>query len=165
MEDHTPCNLRRTALERAAIGRVPKHVHSQQCNCVHITRVANRSFLGAPYPTVFAHSRHIQDNFRFQSERYPEEQGVTGDHGTGAWEDEGGASRNQALPYGRGCRRLNWLFPGSNTRHYSTHQAKAPGVGDLKRECSLVFAGNGGFLRVGVHQAEWRWPTKIKGML
>jgi hypothetical protein len=38
-------------------------------------------------------------------------------------------------------------------------------VGDVKREGSLVLAGNGGFLSVGTHQAERCWLGKTKGKL
>ena len=38
-------------------------------------------------------------------------------------------------------------------------------VRDIKREGSSVFAGNGGILSVGVHQAEWRWLKRTTGRL
>jgi hypothetical protein len=50
-------------------------------------------------------------------------------------------------------------------RDYSQNDAahgrvSLPWVRDVKREGSLVFAGNGGFLSVGVHQAERCWLRK-----
>lgn len=51
---------------RAAVGRVIKDVQSQNCNCLEITRIANKSFLGVPYVSVAAHARHIQDGCQFR---------------------------------------------------------------------------------------------------
>ncbi len=38
-------------------------------------------------------------------------------------------------------------------------------VRDIRREGFLVFAGNGGFLSVGVYQTEWSWLRMTKGKL
>ncbi len=35
---------------------------SHNCNCVEITEVSAKSFLGTPYVNVSAHSRHIQES-------------------------------------------------------------------------------------------------------
>jgi hypothetical protein len=45
---------------RVAVGRVIKDVQAQECNCVEITGLATKSFLGVPYVSVTAHARHIQ---------------------------------------------------------------------------------------------------------
>lgn len=51
---------------RAALGRVVQEVHAQNCNCVEITRFADKSFLGLPYVSITAHARHIQDGSQFR---------------------------------------------------------------------------------------------------
>jgi hypothetical protein len=51
--------------DRAAFERLIARVRSQQCNCIEITRMRRRSFLGVPYVTVSAHVRHLQKGFRF----------------------------------------------------------------------------------------------------
>jgi len=50
---------------RAAVGRVIRDVQGQSCNCLEITHLANRSFLGIPYTSVTAHARHIQNGCQF----------------------------------------------------------------------------------------------------
>jgi len=49
-----------------AVERVIQDVHSQKCNCLEITRIAKKSFLGVPYVSVTAHARHIQDGCQFR---------------------------------------------------------------------------------------------------
>lgn len=51
---------------RTAVGRIIHDVRSQKCNCVEITGLENRSFLGLPYVSVTAHARHIQDGPQFR---------------------------------------------------------------------------------------------------
>ena len=49
----------------AAVKRLITDVKSQHCNSVEIARVTDRSFLGVPYVTVFAHPRHLQKGMCF----------------------------------------------------------------------------------------------------
>ena len=50
---------------RAAWKRLIADVRSQGCNCIQITRVAGKSFLGVPYLNIFAHPRHLQKGLVF----------------------------------------------------------------------------------------------------
>jgi hypothetical protein len=52
---------------RRAVKRVITNVESHRCNCVEITEVSAKSFLGMPYVNVSAHSRHIQESSAFNS--------------------------------------------------------------------------------------------------
>ena len=52
---------------RRAVKRVITNVESHKCNCVEITDVSAKSFLGMPYVNVSAHSRHIQESSAFTS--------------------------------------------------------------------------------------------------
>ena len=52
---------------RRAVKRVITNVESHKCNCVEITEVSAKSFLGMPYVNVSAHSRHIQESSAFTS--------------------------------------------------------------------------------------------------
>ena len=45
---------------RTAVKRIITNVESQKCNCLEITGVMMNSFLGMPYASVSAHSRHVQ---------------------------------------------------------------------------------------------------------
>ena len=47
---------------RRAIKRILAKVKSEKFNSLEITRVASKRFLGVPYLSVSAHSRHIQEN-------------------------------------------------------------------------------------------------------
>jgi len=47
---------------RRAIKKVIATLKSKQLNCVEITQVAAKRFLGLPYVTVSAHPRHIQES-------------------------------------------------------------------------------------------------------
>jgi len=51
---------------RAAVEKVIENVHSQKCNCLEITRLVAKSFLGIPYVSVGAHARHLQDGPQFR---------------------------------------------------------------------------------------------------
>jgi len=48
-----------------AVRRAIRDVQTQGCNCLEIDQVTEQSFLGVPYVSVFAHSRHIQNGNRF----------------------------------------------------------------------------------------------------
>jgi hypothetical protein len=50
---------------RRAVKRVITNVESHKCNCVEITGVSEKSFLGMPYVNVSAYSRHIQESSAF----------------------------------------------------------------------------------------------------
>ena len=45
---------------RTAVDRIITNVKAQDCNCLEITQVKMKSFLGLPYACVSAHSRHVQ---------------------------------------------------------------------------------------------------------
>jgi hypothetical protein len=54
-----------------AVSQVLAKIKSEKCNCLEITQVVPRHFLGLPYVTLFAHRRHIQEgNFLFHPERH-----------------------------------------------------------------------------------------------
>src|SRR6266436_4799643 len=47
---------------RRAVKRILANLKSGKFNSLEITRVASKRFLGLPYASVSAHSRHIQEN-------------------------------------------------------------------------------------------------------
>jgi len=47
---------------RRAVKRILTKLKSEKFNSLEITRVASKRFLGVPYLSVSAHSRHIQEN-------------------------------------------------------------------------------------------------------
>jgi hypothetical protein len=47
---------------RRAVKRILANLKSGEFNSLEITRVASKRFLGLPYASVSAHSRHIQGN-------------------------------------------------------------------------------------------------------
>jgi hypothetical protein len=56
-----------------AVRRILSRMKSEKCNCLEITQVAAKRFLGIPYVTVSANARHIQESvFLFQGARLPE---------------------------------------------------------------------------------------------
>jgi hypothetical protein len=57
---------------RRAVQRILAKVKSEKFNSLEITRVANRRFLGVPYASVSARSRHIQESvFLFRAKDLP----------------------------------------------------------------------------------------------
>jgi hypothetical protein len=52
-------SLRATKL-RNAVRRILAKVRPQSFNCLEVTRIVTKRFLGMHYATIFAHSRHIQ---------------------------------------------------------------------------------------------------------
>ena len=50
-----------------AVERILADLKSQECNCLEITGVTMKSFLGMSYACVTGHSRHIQGNSVFQA--------------------------------------------------------------------------------------------------
>ena len=62
---------------RRAVNRVLANLKSEKFNCLEITRVAAKRFLGLPYVTVSAHPRHIQQSiFLFHAKRLVEWDGA-----------------------------------------------------------------------------------------
>ena len=49
---------------RAALQRIFSKVRHESFNCLEVTGIAARSFLGIPYVVVLAHSRHLQKGVR-----------------------------------------------------------------------------------------------------
>ncbi len=49
-----------------AVAQIIKVVKLQYCNCLEITGLSKRTFLGLPYTSVVAHARHIQKSCTFQ---------------------------------------------------------------------------------------------------
>ena len=45
-----------------AVNRILGKVTKQHYNCLEITRIVTKHFLGLPYAVVSAHSRHVQQN-------------------------------------------------------------------------------------------------------
>jgi hypothetical protein len=57
----------RASMIQAALKRLIAIVKLQNCNCLEIDAIRTRSFLGLPYISLSAHSRHIQDGMLFGS--------------------------------------------------------------------------------------------------
>ncbi|HET9320015.1 MAG TPA: hypothetical protein VFO27_09570 [Bryobacteraceae bacterium] len=64
----TAFGLDKEAAVRRAVKQVITNVESHKCNCAEITDVSFRSFLGMPFATVSAHSRHIQESSAFNGD-------------------------------------------------------------------------------------------------
>src|SRR5271167_1022152 len=52
---------------RAGVKRLLAQTRLQHFNCLEITHILKRRFLGIPYVSIAAHSRHIQDGCQIQS--------------------------------------------------------------------------------------------------
>lgn len=61
----TAFGFEREKMVNAALKRAIASVKLQRCNCLEIDDVATHSFLGMPYMSVSAHSRHIQKGMVF----------------------------------------------------------------------------------------------------
>lgn len=48
------------ATTRRALGKILKPAVDSRFNCIEVTRIASKRFLGIPYTTVAAHARHLQ---------------------------------------------------------------------------------------------------------
>ena len=58
---------------RRAVKKAIANMKSDRFNCLEISRVAAKSFLGLPYVTVAAHQRHIQKSlYLFHPKHIPE---------------------------------------------------------------------------------------------
>jgi hypothetical protein len=54
---------------RAALHRIFSKVEAEDFNCLEVTAITARRFLGIPYVSVCAHSRHIQKGIRLDDSR------------------------------------------------------------------------------------------------
>jgi hypothetical protein len=52
---------------QSALKRILRKVSPQNFNCLEVTGIVAKRFLGVPYATVTAHSRHIQQSCRLDS--------------------------------------------------------------------------------------------------
>lgn len=52
---------------RTALQRIFAQLRGQDFNCLEVTGISARHFLGIPYFTVSAHSRHIQHSWQLDS--------------------------------------------------------------------------------------------------
>lgn len=57
----------RAAKIQDALKRILEKVRRQNFNCLEVTEIVAKRFLGMPYATVSAHSRHIQQNCQLDS--------------------------------------------------------------------------------------------------
>jgi hypothetical protein len=60
---------------RRALKQVLSNVEAHHCNCVELSEVSSKSFLGMPYVHVSAHSRHIQKSPAFAGYQQEQEPG------------------------------------------------------------------------------------------
>lgn len=81
---------------RRAVKRILANLRSEKFNSMEITHVVTKRFLGLPYASVFAHSRHIQESaFPFAGQ---------GQSGVGSGKTDGrpnqvmGLARDKELP-------------------------------------------------------------------
>ena len=58
----------RPQMIQTALKRLIAIVKLQKCNCLEIDAIRTRSFLGLPYISLSAHSRHIQNGSLFGSQ-------------------------------------------------------------------------------------------------
>lgn len=65
----TGFGFERQKMVNAAVKRAIAKVKLQRCNCLEIDDVAMHSFLGVPYVSIAAHSRHIQKGMVFSGRR------------------------------------------------------------------------------------------------
>jgi len=52
---------------REALERIVRKVKQRNFNCLEVTGIVSKRFLGIPYVTVSAHSRHIQESCQLDS--------------------------------------------------------------------------------------------------
>jgi hypothetical protein len=52
---------------RRGVKRLLAQTQMQHFNCLEVTHILKRHFLGIPYVSIAAHSRHIQDGCQIQS--------------------------------------------------------------------------------------------------
>jgi hypothetical protein len=51
---------------RQALRRISRKVKAENFDCLEVTGIVAKRFLGVPYTTVSAHSRHIQESSRLR---------------------------------------------------------------------------------------------------
>jgi len=61
--------LMRARKVQDALKRIMAKVRSQNFNCIEVTGIVAKRFLGVPYATVSAHSRHIQQSCQLDDSR------------------------------------------------------------------------------------------------
>ena len=64
----TAFGLNRAKMIRRALQRLITNAKLRKCNCLEIDDVAAHSFLGMPYISISAHSRHIQKGMVFSGQ-------------------------------------------------------------------------------------------------
>jgi len=52
---------------QGALQRIARRVKKQEFNCFEVTGIVAKRFLGVPYATVSAHSRHVQQSCQLDS--------------------------------------------------------------------------------------------------
>ena len=52
---------------KGALQQIAQKVKHHNFNCLEVTAIVAKRFLGVPYATVSAHSRHIQQGYRLES--------------------------------------------------------------------------------------------------
>jgi hypothetical protein len=52
---------------KEALRQIAQKVSYQNFNCLEVTAIVAKRFLGVPYATVSAHSRHIQQSYRLDA--------------------------------------------------------------------------------------------------
>jgi|ERR1700723_365871 len=52
---------------KEALRQIARKVKHQNFNCLEVTAIVAKRFLGVPYATVSAHSRHIQQSYRLDT--------------------------------------------------------------------------------------------------
>jgi hypothetical protein len=52
---------------KEALRQIAQKVSHQNFNCLEVTAIVAKRFLGVPYATVSAHSRHIQQSYRLDA--------------------------------------------------------------------------------------------------
>jgi hypothetical protein len=100
-----------------AVAKVINAVTRDSCNCLEITALKRGSFLGLPYTSLIAHSRHIQRGRSFENPSLMPErqhsgplellydqaptggsQTISGAEAAQAWENEGGSRSESNRP-------------------------------------------------------------------
>jgi hypothetical protein len=74
-----------------AVAHALKIIKRENCNCLEIDQIRQRSFLGLRYASLVAHARHIQISRNFHDvSNMPPKAAFTGES-VHAWENEGGS--------------------------------------------------------------------------
>lgn len=73
----TVVGINRQKMVRRAIGRIVAKSRSKQFNSLEVTRMSSKRFLGVPYMSVGAQSRHIQESLFLSTTERSRKQGET----------------------------------------------------------------------------------------